>query len=240
VDALPKLAKVLSAYADVRTVRVHACSALRNAAQASIASKDALVVGGAVPALGLALAGALADADGDPESCVHALFALAGITAFCCNGQEAVRGQLPLFTSAIKRHADGGAVAHLRDLLHATKITTYGVFENLREHRAAGLAHALVRVLARSDFARGGSGNDAKLVVQNASGLLWELAHESDAGRDACLAAGAADAMARIVHACGRDSHHGFPMEFMNEVAKGSPTRAEAVATALRQAGLCG
>lgn len=240
VDALPKLAKVLSAYADVRAVRVHACSALRNAAQASIASKDALVVGGAVPALGLALAGALADAEGDPESCVHALFALAGITAFCCNGQEAVRGQLPLFTSAIKRHADGGAVAHLRDLLHATKITTYGVFENLREHRAAGLAHALVRVLARSDFARGGSGNDAKLVVQNASGLLWELAHESDAGRDACLAAGAADAMARIVHACGRDSHHGFPMEFMNEVAKGSPTRAEAVATALRQAGLCG
>ena len=239
IDVLPMLSRVLSAYVGVRAVRKHACSALRNAAQASIASKDALIVGGAIPALRRALSSALAEPDGDPETCAHALFALAGITAFNCNGQDSVRGSLPLFTRAIERHADGGAAALMRDLLLATKVTSYGVFENMREHRAAGLPHALVRVLARADFARGGVSADAKLVVQNATGLLWELAHESDAGRDACLSAGAADAVARIVHACGRDSHHGFPMEFLNEAAAGSPKRAEVIAVAIRPPALC-
>ena len=240
VDALPALAKVLSAYANVRVVRVHACSALRNAAQASIASKDALVVGGAVPALGLALAGALADADGDPESCVHALFALAGITAFNFNGHGAVRGLLPLFTRAIERHVDGGTVLLVHDLLQATKVTCFGVFENIREHRAAGLAKVVVRVLTRADFARGGAIAVAKLVVRNAVALLYELAHESDAGRDACIAAGAADVAARLVRICGRDSHFGFPLELLNELAIGSVARAEAVAAARRAAALCG
>ena len=241
VDALPALSDVLSIYSSDRAVRRSACKALRNAAQASIASKDALIVGGAVPALRCALERALAETDGDPETCVNALFALSGITAFNCNGQDEVRGHLPLFTDVISRHAADGATEVLRDLLHATKVTSYGVFENMRVHRDAGLAPALVRVLARSDVAQGGSTPDAALIVQNAAGLLWELSHEGDASREACLAAGAAEAVARVVGACGRDSHHGFPMEFLNEVAAGSAARAERVAAALRSAGArCG